>query len=89
MKIIGKATLRVHDADGNLVEERHDELNDICWLAWRRFFIAQAGSYLTIATRRDSTNQNAGGARWRFSMVLKTLYLLCLMLGIHMTVQLT
>lgn len=65
MKIIGKATLRVYAEDGSLVEERENELNDICWLAWRRFFIARGNSYSTIATRRDSTNQNAGGARWQ------------------------
>lgn len=64
MKIIGKATLRVHDAAGNLVEERQDELNDICWPAWRRFFISN-GSNNRIPTRRDSTNQNSAGARWQ------------------------
>lgn len=64
MKIIGMATLRVHDEYGNLVQEIKDELNDICWPAWRRFFISNY-NYNRVATRRDANNQNTAGARWQ------------------------
>lgn len=64
MKIKGVAKITLRYDDGREEVFSDNECNDICWLAFRRFFISS--SQQSIPTKRDTVTANSGSsARWK------------------------
>ncbi len=63
-KIKGVASIKLIHPDGREEQFLDNQCNDICWLAFRRFFVYN--TTLSIPTRRDATSEVSGSSsRWK------------------------
>ena len=63
-KIKGVASIKLIHPDGKEEMFLENQCNDICWLAFRKFFAYN--TFLSIPTRRDVTSEvNGSSSRWK------------------------